>query len=91
MAPDDLLAAGDRSMNIKRAISNKLGLSREHDKVPDICLKPLDEGNAAGKVPDMDLLLKEYYDFRGWDWDTGKPKKEKLVELGLEDVAGDLY
>ena len=91
MTPDDLLAAGDRSMNIKRAISNKLGLSREHDKVPDICLKPLDEGNTAGKVPDMDLLLKEYYDFRGWDWDTGKPKKEKLVELGLEDVAGDLY
>jgi len=43
------------------------------------------------RVPDMDVLLREYYDFRKWDWSTGKPTKEKLVELGLEDAARDLW
>jgi hypothetical protein len=28
-----------------------------------------------------------------WDWDpeTGKPSKQKLLELGLDDVAADLW
>ena len=28
-----------------------------------------------------------------WDWDpeTGKPSKEKLLELGLDNVAADLW
>jgi aldehyde:ferredoxin oxidoreductase len=39
----------------------------------------------------MDLMLKNYYILRKWDWKTGKPTKEKLIELGLEDVAKDLW
>lgn len=91
VGPEGLLAAGDRSVNIKRAISNKLGLTREGDKLPKICLEALTEGSTAGSVPDMDLLLKEYYDFRQWDWETGRPSKEKLIELGLDQAAEDLY
>jgi aldehyde:ferredoxin oxidoreductase len=88
--PDDLLAAGDRSINIKRAISNKLGLTRADDRLPKICSEALQEGSTAGIAPDMDRLLKEYYEFRKWDWETGKPSKEKLIELGLDHVAEDL-
>lgn len=91
VSTDDLLAAGDRSVSIKRAINNKLGLTRDQDVIPKICLEPLDEGSTAGIKPNMDVLLKEYYEYRQWDWDTGKPKKEKLLELGLEEVAKDLY
>jgi aldehyde:ferredoxin oxidoreductase len=90
-SPDDILKAGDRSINLKRAISNKLGITRKDDKLPAICAEPLTEGTTAGKAPDMDVMLKEYYAFRQWDWATGKPKKEKLVELGLADVAKDLW
>ncbi len=89
--PEELLAAGDRSINIKRAISNKLGLTQSHDTLPQICLNALDEGNAAASVPDMDLMLKEYYKYRSWDWDTGKPSQAELVELDLKNVAEDLY
>ena len=89
--PQELLVAGDRSITIKRAISNKFGLSRKHDSLPKICLNALDEGNTAGIHPDMDVILKEYYQYRGWDWKTGKPTKEKLVELGLTKVAEDMY
>nr|MDO8091002.1 aldehyde ferredoxin oxidoreductase C-terminal domain-containing protein [Candidatus Sigynarchaeota archaeon] len=35
-------------------------------------------------------LLDDYYDERGWDVEKGVPTKEKLIELGLRDVAEDL-
>ncbi|NOZ69702.1 MAG: aldehyde ferredoxin oxidoreductase family protein [Deferribacteres bacterium] len=89
--PADLLAAGDRSVNLKRAISNRLGLTRKEDRLPKVCLTALNEGSTAGKAPDMDLLLKEYYAFRGWDWETGRPSREKLIGLGLNHVADDFY
>jgi len=89
--PEDFLAAGDRSVNLKRAIGNLLGVTREMDALPGHCLKPLDEGGAAGVVPDMDLMLKDYYACRGWDWETGKPTREKLLELGLDQVAARMY
>jgi aldehyde:ferredoxin oxidoreductase len=36
-------------------------------------------------------MLKEYYAYRKWDWDTGRPTKEKLEELGLTQAAQDLF
>jgi len=89
--PGDINIAGERSNNIKRAINNRLGVTREDDRLPNPCVTALAEGSTAGKSPDMDVLLREYYDFRKWDWNTGKPTKEKLVELGLEDAAKDLW
>ncbi len=89
--PETLLATGERSIAIKRAINNKLGLTRADDKLPKICLEVLKEGSSADKLPDMDLMLREYYAFRKWDWETGKPTKERLLELGLEETAADLY
>ena len=89
--PKELLAAGDRSINLKRAISNRLGLTREHDKLPQICATALDEGTTAGIKPEMEKMLRDYYQFRGWDWATGRPSKEKLLELGLNQVAAEMY
>ena len=89
--PARLLLIGDRSLAIKRAISSKLGLTREHDRLPEICMRPLDEGTSADRVPDMDKMLREYYAYRSWDWETGRPSREKLLELGLDQVAEDLY
>ena len=87
----DLLSFGERSLNLKRAINNKLGVTRKDDHIPDIARKALNEGGTAGIEPDMDLMLKEFYAVSNWDWETGKPKKEKLMELGLDFVAQDLY
>jgi aldehyde:ferredoxin oxidoreductase len=89
--PKELLAAGDRSINIKRAVSNKLGLTRDHDRMPRILTTALDEGTAAAVEPDLGKMLKGYYQFRGWDWATGRPTKEKLLELGLNQVAAEMY
>jgi aldehyde:ferredoxin oxidoreductase len=90
-SPQDILTAGDRSINLKRAINNKLGVTRQDDKLPVVCSQPLDEGSTVGKSPDMETLLKDYYTFRKWDWATGKPSREKLVELGLIKASKDLW
>ncbi|HOJ51706.1 MAG TPA: aldehyde ferredoxin oxidoreductase family protein [Syntrophales bacterium] len=89
--PQELLTAGERSITIKRVINNRRGLTRAEDKLPKICLKALEEGSSAGKSPDLTLMLKEYYAYRDWDWETGKPKKEKLLALGMEKEARQLY
>lgn len=86
----ELLIAGDRSINLKRIISNKLGLGRQHDKLPRICSLALDEGATAGVRPDMEKMLKEYYHYRGWDWETGWPNKDKLLDLGLNKAAAEM-
>jgi aldehyde:ferredoxin oxidoreductase len=91
VTPEELLKTGDRSINIKRAISNKLGVTRKDDKLPKICLKALNEGSTDGIKPDMDAMLKEYYSYRKWDWETGKPSKEILLDLGLNQAAQDLH
>ena len=89
--PTDLITAGDRSINLKRAINNRLGITPKDDKLPRINLQVVNEGGIAGRSPDMAVMLKEFYDFRKWDWNTGKPAKEKLLELGLDFVAKDLW
>ena len=35
---------------------------------------------------DILLLLNDYYDERGWDVEKGIPTREKLIELGLQDL-----
>lgn len=89
--PLDIDTAGERSINLKRAISNRLGITREDDRLPSVCTAELKEGGTADRSPDMDVLLREYYDSRKWDWQTGKPTRDRLVELGLDDAAKDLW
>lgn len=90
-SPLDLYACGERSLNIKRAINNKLGITRQDDRMPRIAVEALKEGASAGRSPDMEMLLKDYYNTMKWDWATCKPTKEKLLELGMHDVAADLW
>ncbi len=41
-------------------------------------------------MENMDEWLDEYYEERGWDIETGRPNKNKLISLGLADVASNL-
>ena len=88
---DDMMKAGERAWNLKRAINNRMGLTRANDKIPKPLLEPFPDGGSAGFVLDLEGMLSAYYKARGWDVETGKPSGEKLVELGLEDVAKDLW
>jgi aldehyde:ferredoxin oxidoreductase len=88
---EEMMRCGERGWNLKRAINHRLGLTRENDKLPKTLLEPLEEGGAEGYVIPFDEMIKAYYGARGWDPGTGRPTREKLASLGLEDVAKDLW
>ena len=68
-----------------------MGLTRANDKLPKALLEPFPDGGSAGFVPDIEGMLNAYYQHRGWDFETGKPSRNKLIELGLADIARDLW
>ncbi len=86
---DEMMLAGERAWNLKRATNIRLGLTRATEKLPKLLLEPLPDGGQAGHVPYVDSMLKEYYAARGWDAATGRPTRSKLEELGLDRLVGD--
>jgi aldehyde:ferredoxin oxidoreductase len=88
---EDMMKFGERSWNLKRAINNRMGLTRSNDRLPKALMTPFPDGGSEGFVPDLEGMLIAYYQYRGWDMETGKPSREKLIDLGMEDVAGDLW
>ncbi len=83
---EELLLTGERGWNLKRAINNRLGLTRTQDKLPKTLLDPYPDGGSAGYVIPFTEMLDAYYLARGWDAETGFPTQEKLDELGLDWV-----
>ena len=82
---NSLLLCGERINNLKRLISCKLGLTRKDDYLPKIVTLPLKSGSTKGIELKLEDSLKNYYEYRGWDWETGRPTKEKLKELEIDD------
>lgn len=86
--------AAERIWNVMRAFSVREGYRREHDRLPPRFMEePIPSGPSQGMVITrqmLDTMLDEYYAFRGWDLRTGIPTREKLVSLGLEDIARDM-
>ena len=81
---ESLLKAGERIFNIKRLFNLKCGMSRDQDTLPGrILSEPRPEGSAAGKVPDLSKMLKEYYEARQWDED-GVPLTSTIERLELD-------
>ena len=91
MGADEVLSVGERITNLDRAFNIREGLTRKDDSLPERFLKePLTAGQSKGHVVDLDLMLDEYYEARGWDKASGFPSRKKLEQLGLDGAADDL-
>ena len=90
---DELLKTGERISNLRQAFNIREGLNPLESKVPDRVLgkPPLKEGPVAGVTVDEETMIREYLTAMDWDLKTTKPSKKKLLELGLEDVAQELW
>ncbi|RLG46670.1 MAG: aldehyde:ferredoxin oxidoreductase [Thermoproteota archaeon] len=89
--PREVWLIGERIVNLKRAFNVRLGLDRKDDTLPERFTKePMPAGPGKGQVVDLERMLREYYELRGWDVETGLPTREKLEQLGLWDVADEL-
>ena len=90
MTPEEVKKAGERINTIARVINVREGLSRKDDTLPwKVMNQPIsDDGPVKGAVvtqDELDLLLDDYYQARGWTPD-GVPTAEKLKELGMDDL-----
>ncbi|MBQ04756.1 aldehyde ferredoxin oxidoreductase [Candidatus Bathyarchaeota archaeon] len=75
---------GERIWNLERLYNIREGIDGTQDTLPSRFLKdPLKEGSSSGQVVDLDKMLVEYYQTRGWN-EEGVPTSSKLDDLGLE-------
>ena len=87
---EEFLKVGERIWNLERMFNLEAGFTKEDDTLPPRLLEEgLPTGPAKGKVAELDVMLKEYYEVRGWS-EEGIPTEEKLDELGIDKKAAAL-
>ena len=86
----EIMECGERIWMIQRGLNNLMGVTAADDRMPKRLMTPLPDGGAAGSVPNVELMLKDYYKARGLDA-KGRPLKARLVSLGLSELAAKLY
>ena len=85
---EDTLAVSERLINLKRMYSARLGISRKDDILPPRLDKdPRPDGASRGVLPDVEKMVGELYELRGWDND-GIPTQQAAARLGLEEEFG---
>lgn len=90
----ELMTTGERIFNLMRAYDVRKGITRIDDDFPAYFYKePIPDGPGKGAVlsrEEINAFLDKYYELRGWNRKSGIPTKEKLVELGLEEVTEEI-
>jgi aldehyde:ferredoxin oxidoreductase len=86
-----LKLVGERIWNMERAFNCREGFTRADDRLPERFLSEMHpEGPLAGQVSELEAMLDEYYEVRGWDKATGRPTRATLERLGLAAAADEL-
>ena len=94
--PGELQAAAERSWNLYRHLNARAGLGRTDDCIGEGWFRSpwgAEERPVRGYFgateftwADMEGLLDDYYDERGWDLASGCPTPQGLKEMGLGDL-----
>lgn len=90
---DELLKAGERIGNIRHAFNLREGINELEWRVhPRIAGWPPQKEGPLAEVT-VDIEAEAWWNLGALDWDrvTTRPSVKKLKELGLEDVAKDLW
>lgn len=97
LTQSDLDRVAERIFNLERAIQVRShGRSRKEDEYVIPYFETTEHFvGPTGKRENLDRgkfvkLMDEYYGLRGWNSTTGRPTKQKLVELGLDNVSREL-
>jgi aldehyde:ferredoxin oxidoreductase len=89
---EEIIKTGERIDAMRQAFNVREGIKTPWT-LPDrmMGVPPKKAGPRQGITLKKEDLSKEYYEEMDWDTRTGKPSRERLVELGLADVAKVLY
>jgi len=79
-----LMETGERIFNLERVFNVRAGLTAKDDTLPDRILKEAAKSGAGkGRVAELDKMLPEYYQLRGWS-EGGVPEQSTLDRLGMD-------
>lgn len=89
---EELIETGQRVDTMRQAFNAREGVTTPW-KLPDrlMGVPPKEAGPRAGITLNAGDHTNEFYQALGWDVTTGKPSKERLIKLGLDDVAQVLW
>ncbi len=95
MTAEQIGVAAERITTLAKLINVREGFSRKDDTLPwKVMNQPItDEGPAKGAVvtqEELDLLLDDYYQARGWNVE-GIPTKDTLRQLDLQDYQSIIH
>lgn len=102
LSPQELIKYSERVWNLFKMINVREGFSKKDDEPPEVWFQPMvtHEGKDLYMMDyyktrrltreDVEQWLRDYYNERDWNIETGIPTREKLVELGLEEMIPDL-
>ena len=97
MTPVQLMKASERAWTIGKLLNVREGFDRKEDKAPEAWFKTLVQegkeyrctdyfGTSILTREDVEGFLDDYYDERGYDKESSLPTRQKLKELGLENM-----
>ena len=83
----ELLKISERVINLQRLFNVREGITAKDDQLPERvkAIPSFGKYNTEADcgIQDLDSMLKDYYQTRGWDPLTGAPLPEKLKKLRL--------
>jgi aldehyde:ferredoxin oxidoreductase len=93
MSQEELMKAAERIANIRHCFNLREGINPLNWKVHPRIIgdPPQEEGPLAGVTADLEHQVYWCLGALDWDRDTTKPSKQKLMELGMNDIAEELW
>ena len=102
--PQELIRAAERASALEKLLNFREGFTRKDDIIPAVYLQnmqiPIKAGDGDRYLTDwfgnrltredIEEMIDNYYEEKGWDARNGLPTKKKLIELGLEEYVGIL-
>jgi aldehyde:ferredoxin oxidoreductase len=93
MNSKDLEKCGERIYNLERALHiRNYDRSRTTDEtIRWFCELPEKTDGTKLNADIFRTIIDTYYNLRGWDTENGMPTEQKLKELGIEDIANEIF
>jgi len=90
---DELLKCGERIANMRHVFNLREGINPLEYKVhPRIIGRPpQSDGPLVGVTADIEAQVYHSLGQLDWSRETTRPSRKKLLELGMDDVADDLW
>ncbi len=83
-----LMETGERIFNLERLFNLEAGMTKADDTLPQRMLKEAAKSGAGkGHVTELEKMLPEYYELRGWDPDGNVPQQTRQ-RLNLSSRTG---